>query len=217
MALPYPPFKTKVVEPIAVTSRSERQEVLVKAAYNMFRIPSDKVGIDLLTDSGTGAMSAAQWGRLIEGDEAYAGATSFRRFRDTVRNITGMEFVLPVHQGRAGERIVFEALVKKGMPFRTAYKATGALVRTCQEAGVPLAKVTLEMAQAVDPALDADVLRAADPFNAVAAKKSLGGTAPEAVRAQLGALRDAAAKTEKDAAGIPRLASLFQSLATQAL
>lgn len=126
MALSYPPFKTKVVEPIAVTSRSERQEVLVKAAYNMFRIPSDKVGIDLLTDSGTGAMSAAQWGRLFEGDEAYAGATSFRRFRDTVRNITGMEFVLPVHQGRAGERIVFEALVKKGdiVPSNTAFDTT---------------------------------------------------------------------------------------------
>jgi tryptophanase len=70
LALPYPPFKTKVVEPIAVTSRSERQEVLAKAAYNMFRIPADKVGIDLLTDSGTGAMSAAQWGRAFEGDEA---------------------------------------------------------------------------------------------------------------------------------------------------
>ena len=126
MALPYPPFKTKVVEPIAVTSRSERQEVLVKAAYNMFRIPADKVGIDLLTDSGTGAMSAAQWGRAFEGDESYAGATSFRRFRDTVRTITGMEFVLPVHQGRAGERIVFEALVKKGdvVPSNTAFDTT---------------------------------------------------------------------------------------------
>ncbi len=126
MALPYPPFKNKVIEPIAVTSRSERQEVLAKAAYNMFRIPSDKVGIDLLTDSGTNAMSAAQWGRMFEGDEAYAGATSFRRFRETVRTITGMEFVLPVHQGRAAERIVFEALVKKGdiVPSNTAFDTT---------------------------------------------------------------------------------------------
>ncbi len=112
---------------------------------------------------------------------------------------------------------IAEALVKKGMPFRTAYKATGALVRKCQEAGIPLAKVTLEMGQVVDPALDAEVLRAADPFIAVAAKKSLGGTAPEAVRAQLSALREAAAQTARDAAGIPRLPSLFHSLAAQSL
>lgn len=107
---------------------------------------------------------------------------------------------------------IAEALVRTGMPFRTAYKATGALVRKCQEAGVPLAKVTMELAREVDPAFTPEVLRAADPFNAVAAKKSAGGTAPEAVMAQVAALREAGDKAMRDAQSVPRLADLFDDL-----
>jgi argininosuccinate lyase len=112
---------------------------------------------------------------------------------------------------------IAEALVRTGMPFRTAYKATGALVRKCQELGVPLAKATLEIAREVDPAFTPEVLVAVDPFNAVGAKKSAGGTAPEAVRSQLQALRDAARQTREEASRLPRLAALFETLSAEGL
>ncbi|MBI5545441.1 MAG: tryptophanase [Deltaproteobacteria bacterium] len=123
-----PPFRIKVVEPIPVTTREIREAALQQAGYNLFRVPAQKVGIDLLTDSGTGAMSAAQWAHAFEADEAYAGAQSFQRFERTVRAITGMEQVLPVHQGRAGERIVFEVVVREGdlVPSNHAFDTTRA-------------------------------------------------------------------------------------------
>jgi tryptophanase len=104
------PFRIKVVEPIGRTTRDERLTVLREAGWNLFRVPARKILIDLLTDSGTGAMSAAQWGALMTGDESYAGAESWFRFRDRVVELTGFGHVIPTHQGRAAERILFSCL-----------------------------------------------------------------------------------------------------------
>jgi tryptophanase len=108
------PFKIKSVEPLGFTTRSEREKVLKEAYYNLFNVPADKVLIDLLTDSGTGAMSSEQWASLMRGDESYAGARSFFTFEKAVREVTGYKEVIPVHQGRAGERILFSFVCKKG-------------------------------------------------------------------------------------------------------
>lgn len=108
------PYKIKTVEPIHLTTKQQRQEILKKAHLNLFFIPSQDVMIDLLTDSGTGAMSAKQWAALLDGDESYAGAKSFFQFEKVVKNITGMKYVIPTHQGRAAEKILFESLKGKG-------------------------------------------------------------------------------------------------------
>ncbi|HAM35792.1 MAG TPA: tyrosine phenol-lyase [Elusimicrobia bacterium] len=100
------PFRIKCVEPLGFTTEVEREKVLRDADYNVFAIPADKVLIDFLTDSGTSAMSAEQWAALMRGDESYAGARSFFVFERTVRDLTGYRHVLPVHQGRAAERIL---------------------------------------------------------------------------------------------------------------
>ncbi len=108
------PFRIKTVEPIHLTNREHRQKVLEKAHLNLFLIPSQDVIIDLLTDSGTSAMSAKQWGALLEGDESYAGAKDFFKFEKTVKSIVGMEYVIPTHQGRSAEKILLEILRPKG-------------------------------------------------------------------------------------------------------
>jgi tyrosine phenol-lyase len=112
--MPAEPFRIKVVEPIRLISRKEREAALRKAGFNIFGIPAEKVFIDLLTDSGTSAMSDSQWAGLMIGDESYAGARSFFRFEEAVRDIFGFSHVIPTHQGRAAERILFETLLKKG-------------------------------------------------------------------------------------------------------
>ena len=99
------PFRIKMVEPIKLTSRDEREKLINEAHYNPFLLRAEDVIIDLLTDSGTSAMSSDAWGALMRGDESYAGARSWYRFRDTVRDIFGFEQVIPTHQGRAAEHL----------------------------------------------------------------------------------------------------------------
>jgi tyrosine phenol-lyase len=108
------PFRVKVVEPLRLTTREEREEALLKAQFNLFAVPARDVLIDLLTDSGTGAMSSLQWSAMMRGDESYAGAESFYRFEARLKEITGFPHVLPTHQGRASERILFELVGGKG-------------------------------------------------------------------------------------------------------
>src|SRR5712691_13319182 len=104
------PFKIKMVEPIKLTTLEEREAILRRAHFNVFQIPADDVMIDLLTDSGTAAMSAEQWAGMLRGDESYAGARSWYRFENVLRELTGMPHILPTHQGRASERILFELI-----------------------------------------------------------------------------------------------------------
>src|SRR5439155_3015409 len=102
------PFKIKMVEPIRLTTTQEREAALRQAHFNLFQIPADQVMIDLLTDSGTSAMSHEQWAGMLRGDESYAGARSWYHFERVLRDLTGMPHILPTHQGRASERILFE-------------------------------------------------------------------------------------------------------------
>jgi tryptophanase len=106
----FEPFRIKSVEPLRMTTLDERRAILERAHWNLFRIPAEDILIDLLTDSGTGAMSAEQWGGIMRGDESYAGARSWYRFRDRIREITGFKQIIPTHQGRAAERILFSCL-----------------------------------------------------------------------------------------------------------
>jgi tryptophanase len=101
------PFRIKSVEPITFTTREEREKILAAGHYNLFLIPAADVLIDLLTDSGTSAMSADQWAGMMRGDESYAGARSFYRFEEKVRSLTGLRHIIPTHQGRAAEKILF--------------------------------------------------------------------------------------------------------------
>jgi len=122
------PYRTKVVEPIRFTTSAEREQILQRSGYNLFQIKADDVTIDFLTDSGTSAMSSSQWSALMRGDESYAGCSSFFRFEEAVKEIFGFEIVIPVHQGRAAERLLFGELVKAGsvVPSNTHFDTTRA-------------------------------------------------------------------------------------------
>ncbi len=122
------PFKIKTVEPIRWTSQKDRENLLLRAHQNLFLLPADAILIDLLTDSGTAAMSTRQWAAMMVGDESYAGSHSFDHFRQTVQNIFGFSHVIPTHQGRAAERILFTVMCKKGdiVPNNTHFDTTRA-------------------------------------------------------------------------------------------
>ena len=124
------PFRIKTVEPIRQTTREQRHRALRQAGYNLFLLPAEDVLIDLLTDSGTGAMSSDQWAGMMRGDESYAGARSFFAFETAVQTITGLKHVIPTHQGRAAERILFGSLLKPGdiVPNNTHFDTTRANV-----------------------------------------------------------------------------------------
>jgi tyrosine phenol-lyase len=143
------PFRIKSVEPIRETTRAQRQELIEKAGYNLFLVASEAILIDLLTDSGTSAMSTEQWAAMMRGDESYAGSPSFARFRDSVQAIMGFQHVIPTHQGRAAERILFNVMCKKGdiVPNNTHFDTTRA---NCEYVGAQA--LDLPIPEAKEPA-----------------------------------------------------------------
>jgi tryptophanase len=115
MKLPFAePYKTKMVEKINMSNRSDREKWIREASFNLFNLRSDQVVIDLLTDSGTGAMSDQQWSSIMTGDESYAGSSSYYNLKKAIRDITGFQHFLPTHQGRAAENVLFSVIVKEG-------------------------------------------------------------------------------------------------------
>ena len=134
------PFKIKTVEPIRMTTREERHAILKAAHYNMFGIRAKDILIDLLTDSGTAAMSSEQWAAMMRGDNAYAGSNSFYRFEAEVKSLTGFTHIIPTHQGRAAERILFSTVGGKGkiIPNNTHFDTTRANVEATGAEAVDL-------------------------------------------------------------------------------
>ncbi|NNK50079.1 MAG: tyrosine phenol-lyase, partial [Xanthomonadales bacterium] len=134
------PFRIKSVEPIRMTTRDEREKYIKDAWYNLFALHSDDVLIDLLTDSGTSSMSARQWGAMMTGDESYAGSPSFYRFKSAVENLMPFKYLIPTHQGRAAESILFTVVAKESqsIPNNTHFDTTRANVEAQGAAAVDL-------------------------------------------------------------------------------
>ena len=142
------PFKIKVVEPLRFLSREERLEILKKAGFNLFLVKAENVTFDFLTDSGTTAMSANQWGAMMVADESYAGSRSFEKFERVVQSLTGYPYVIPTHQGRAAEKLLCSALLKPGMkvPSNNHFDTTRANI---EQAGAEA--IDLVIAEGKDP------------------------------------------------------------------
>jgi tryptophanase len=196
------PFRIKSVEPLRFTTPCERQERLLAAGYNLFALRSEDVLIDLLTDSGTGAMSTRQWAGMMRGDEAYAGSRSFFRFLDVVRGLTGFRHVIPTHQGRAAERILTSELLSPGdvVPNNTHFDTTRANVERAGASAVDLGIPEGRDPAAVHPfkgnidvaALEATIAAAGPgrvPLVIVTLTNNSGGGQPVSL-ANLGEVRD---------------------------
>ena len=147
------PFKIKSVEPIRINTKDERLEILKKSYYNLFQVRSQDVIIDLLTDSGTGAMSSNQWSGIMKGDESYAGSDSYLFFRDSIRETFGFKYILPTHQGRAAERILFSTMCKKGdiVPSNMHFDTTRANILAQKAKPLDLIPDKFKDTQHVDP------------------------------------------------------------------
>jgi tryptophanase len=168
------PFRIKSIETIRRTTREERKKLLAAAGYNLFLIASKDILIDLLTDSGTGAMSTEQWAAIMRGDESYAGSPSFERFRNSVQAIFGFRHVIPTHQGRAAERILFNVMCKQGdiVPNNTHFDTTRA---NCEFVGAQA--LDLPIPEALEPQRhhpfkgNMDVVRLAETIEHAGAKR----------------------------------------------
>ncbi len=165
------PFRIKSIEPIRMTTRDERERILLEAGFNLFLVRAEDVLIDLLTDSGTGAMSSEQWAGVMRGDESYAGATSFYRFHKRIHDMTGFEHILPTHQGRASERILFELIGGAGrvVPNNAHFDTTRANI---EHSGAR--------------AIDLPVPEAADPSSRLPFKGNMDVTALERLIGEVG-------------------------------
>ncbi|MDH3611827.1 MAG: tryptophanase [Gammaproteobacteria bacterium] len=169
------PFKIKMVEPIKLTTREQREQMIKTARYNPFLLRAEDVIIDLLTDSGTSAMSAEAWAAMMRGDESYAGARSWYRFRDAVQDIFGFEQVIPTHQGRAAEHILFGVMVQPDsiVPNNTHFDTTRANIEFCGGEAIDL------------PCAEADDLDSDYPFkgnmNITALEKLVAEKGPERI------------------------------------
>ncbi|MBI45778.1 MAG: tyrosine phenol-lyase [Candidatus Marinimicrobia bacterium] len=147
------PFRIKSVEPISLNSIDDRRKILDKANYNLFLLKSKDVIIDLLTDSGTGAMSSEQWAGIMRGDESYAGSNSFNFFESTIKDCFGFEHVLPTHQGRAAERILFEVMCKEGdiVPSNSHFDTTRANIEFQKAQALDMVPENFNNSQHIDP------------------------------------------------------------------
>jgi len=148
---PLEPFRIKVVEPVKLVSKREREKLIREAGFNVFKLPAEKIFIDLLTDSGTSAMSDYQWAGMMQGDESYAGCRNFFHLKKTIQEIMGFEYVLPTHQGRAAENILFSTLLSKGdvVPSNSHFDTTRANI---EYLGAKAEDCLIE--EGLDPALE---------------------------------------------------------------